>query len=162
MTTPTIEQIRQAPKVLLHDHLDGGLRPQTLLELADQIGYAGLPTTESAEALESAIHHEAQGVDLATYLNTFRHTIAVLQTAEALERVAEECATDLAADGVIYAEVRFAPESHTKGQMNLDDAIEAERAGSGSRHWDTFAEAFPGRTADSSEGARFIGSSMGV
>ena len=129
MTIPTIEQIGNAPKVVLHDHLDGGLRPQTLLELADRIGYSGLPTTKSAEALQSAIHHEAQGADLATYLSTFRHTIAVLQTAEALERVAEECAADLAADGVVYAEVRFAPESHTKGLLNLDDAIEAVLSG---------------------------------
>ena len=129
MTTPTIDQIRQAPKVLLHDHLDGGLRPQTLLELADQIGYGGLPTTESADRLQSAIHHQAQGVDLPTYLSAFRHSTAVLQTPEALERVAEECAADLAADGVIYAEVRFAPETHTRGLMNLDDSIEAVLSG---------------------------------
>lgn len=125
MTTPTTEQIRQAPKVLLHDHLDGGLRPQTLLELADQIGYHNLPTTESAVALQSALHERAHGVDLPTYLSTFRHTVAVLQTPAALARVADECAADLAKDGVIYAEVRFAPEAHTRGSMNLDDAIEA-------------------------------------
>ena len=98
MTIPTIDQIRQAPKIVLHDHIDGGLRPQTLLELADQIGYGGLPTTESADRLQSAIHHQAQGVDLPTYLSAFRHSTAVLQTPEALERVAEECAADLAAD----------------------------------------------------------------
>ena len=129
MTTPTNEQIRDAPKVVLHDHLDGGLRPQTLLELADQFGYSGLPTTESAEALQSAIHYQAQGVDLATYLSTFRHTMAVLQTPESLERVAGECVADLAADGVIYAEVRFAPEAHTKDRMSLDEAIEAVLSG---------------------------------
>ena len=125
MTAPTTKQIRQAPKVLLHDHLDGGLRPQTLLHLADRIGYRNLPTTESADALQSAIHEQARGVDLPTYLSTFRHTVAVLQTPAALARVADECAADLARDGVIYAEVRFAPESHTRGSMSLDDAIEA-------------------------------------
>jgi adenosine deaminase len=129
MTTPTIEQIRRAPKVLLHDHLDGGLRPQTLLELADQVGYGGLPTIESGDALQSAIQRQAQGGDLSTYLGAFRHTTAVLQTPEALQRVAEECAADLVADGVIYAEVRFAPESHTRRSMNLDDAIEAVLSG---------------------------------
>jgi adenosine deaminase len=129
LTTPTIEEIRRAPKVLLHDHLDGGLRPQTLLELADQIGYDGLPTTESALALESAIQAKARGVDLPTYLSTFRHTVAVLQTPAALERVAAECAADLADDGVIYAEVRFAPEAHLRGSMSLDDVIEAVLSG---------------------------------
>ena len=115
--------------MLLHDHLDGGLRPQTLLELADQTGYRGLPTTESAQALQSEIRQEAHGVDLPTYLGTFRHMMAVLQTPVALERVARECAADLANDGVIYAEVRFAPEAHLRGSMNLDDAIEAVLSG---------------------------------
>jgi adenosine deaminase len=129
LTTPTAQQILQAPKVLLHDHLDGGLRPQTLLELADQTGYRHLPTTDSAQALQSAIHEQAHGMDLPTYLSTFRHTVAVLQTAAALERVADECATDLAEDGVIYAEVRFAPEAHTRGPLDLNDAIEAVLSG---------------------------------
>ena len=103
--------IRAAPKVLLHDHLDGGLRPATVVELARDVGYAGLPTTDPDE-LGAWFRRGADRKDLVLYLEGFAHTVAVMQTPEALERVAAECAEDFAADGVVYAEVRFAPELH--------------------------------------------------
>lgn len=121
---PTPERIRRAPKVVLHDHLDGGLRPATIIELADEVGYDDLPTTDPDE-LTVWMQRGANRKDLTLYLETFAHTVAVMQTAEAVRRVARECAEDLAADGVVYAEVRFAPELHTQSGLTLDDAIEA-------------------------------------
>src|SRR5215218_7562809 len=103
---PTVEQLRRAPKVLLHDHLDGGLRPETVIELADEIGHQ-LPR-DDAEGLAEWFHEGAYRHDLTLYLETFAHTVGVLQSADALVRVARECAEDLADDGVVYAEVRFA------------------------------------------------------
>src|SRR5213080_5384436 len=103
------ETLRRAPKVLLHDHLDGGLRPQTILELAGETGYADLPG-DNAEELTKRLTEGAHRGHLEIYLDAFRHTVAVMQTQAALRRVAAECAEDLAADGVVYAEVRFAPE----------------------------------------------------
>jgi adenosine deaminase len=101
-----------APKALLHDHLDGGLRPTTILELADACGWTpNLPATDPAE-LQAWFTRGAETGDILQYLATFEHTVALLQTAEALERVAAEAVTDLAADGVVYAETRFAPELH--------------------------------------------------
>ncbi len=116
--------IRQAPKVLLHDHLDGGLRPQTVIELARDGGYAGLPTTDPGE-LARAFTAGADRKSLELYLEGFEHTVGVLQTREALTRVALECAEDLAADGVVYAEVRYAPELSTHGGLSLDQVVEA-------------------------------------
>lgn len=101
--SPSLEQIRRAPKVLLHDHLDGGLRPTTVVELADSIGYQGLPTTDPGE-LARWFASETPSRNLVRYLEGFTHTVAVMQTREALERVARECVEDLAEDGVIYAE----------------------------------------------------------
>src|SRR5579864_9291184 len=121
---PTLEEIRSAPKVLLHDHLDGGLRPETVLELAREIGYADLPGTE-VEDLTRALTAGAHRGHLEVYLDAFRHTVAVMQTPDALRRVAAECAEDLAADGVVYAEVRFAPELHTERGLSLDEVVEA-------------------------------------
>ena len=120
--------IRAAPKVLLHDHLDGGLRAQTVIELARDVGYAGLPTTDPAE-LDAWFRRGADRKDLVLYLDGFAHTVGVMQTPEALERVAAECAEDLAADGVVYAEVRFAPELHTERGMALDDVVRSVLAG---------------------------------
>ncbi|MGY1834077.1 adenosine deaminase [Blastococcus sp. SYSU DS0510] len=117
------EYVRRAPKVLLHDHLDGGLRPQTVLELADQLGYRELPASD-AEALGRWFHEAADSGSLVRYLETFAHTVAVMQTPDAVARVAQECAMDLAADGVAYAEVRMAPELLTSG-MPLETAVEA-------------------------------------
>ena len=120
----TLDQIRGVPKVLLHDHLDGGLRPQTIVELAAENGYAGLPTTDAAE-LGRWMTGVAQRGHLELYLEAFQHTVGVMQTRDALIRVAAECAEDLAADGVVYAEVRFAPELHVTKGLSLDQVVEA-------------------------------------
>ena len=125
MPTPlTAESIRRAPKVLLHDHLDGGLRPQSVLELADEHGYRDLPAADP-EALGTWFRESADSGSLVRYLETFRHTVGVMQHADAVRRVARECALDLAADGVVLAEVRMAPELLTAGGMPLEEAVEA-------------------------------------
>ena len=119
-----IADIRRAPKVLLHDHLDGGLRPQTIIELAAEHDYHALPASD-ATALAAWMAGTAQRGRLELYLEAFQHTVAVMQTEAALIRVAAECAEDLAADGVVYAEVRFAPELHLDGGLSLDQVVEA-------------------------------------
>ena len=124
---PTREQIRSAPKVLLHDHLDGGLRPQTLLELADLSGHV-LPA-DTADALGEWCVRTSSAGTLAGYLEPFRHTVAVMQTAAALTRVAHEAVLDLAADGVVHAEVRWAPELHQARGLTLDEAVAAVAQG---------------------------------
>src|SRR5688500_16283717 len=124
MERPTLEQIRKAPKVLLHDHLDGGLRPSTVVELARETGYTNLPSTDAAE-LGGWFTEGANRRDLDLYLETFEHTVGVMQTKDALIRVAQECAEDLAADGVVYAEVRFAPELHLDHGLTPDEVVEA-------------------------------------
>ncbi|HCA84723.1 MAG TPA: adenosine deaminase [Streptomyces sp.] len=126
--TPDADQIRRAPKVLLHDHLDGGLRPGTVVELAREVGYEGLPEAE-ADKLGSWFREAADSGSLERYLETFGHTCAVMQTREALVRVAAECAEDLAADGVVYAEVRYAPEQHLTGGLSLEEVVEAVNEG---------------------------------
>ncbi|HET8602194.1 MAG TPA: adenosine deaminase [Segeticoccus sp.] len=122
------EELRRLPKVLLHDHLDGGLRPQTIVELAQEVGYDGLPTTDSGE-LGLWFRESADSGSLERYLETFEHTLAVMQTVEGLRRVARECAQDLAADGVVYAEVRYAPEQHLTRGLTLGEVIDAVNAG---------------------------------
>jgi adenosine deaminase len=119
-----LETIRSAPKVLLHDHLDGGLRPATVIELAEQVGYRDLPSLDPAE-LGRWFRSGADRKALELYLEGFRHTVAVLQTPEAISRVASECAQDLSADGIVYAEVRYAPELSTQGGLSLDAVMEA-------------------------------------
>jgi thymidine phosphorylase len=121
---PTLAEIRAVPKVLLHDHLDGGLRPETVLELARETGYNGLPA-DNVQELTQRLTEGAHRGHLEIYLDAFRHTVAVMQTPEALRRVAAECAEDLAADGIVYAEVRFAPELHTERGLTLDEVVEA-------------------------------------
>jgi adenosine deaminase len=124
---PPYDEIRKAPKALLHDHLDGGLRPGTVLELAAEVGHP-LPAEDDAELgrwFEAAAHSGS----LERYLETFAHTVAVMQTEPALRRVAAECARDLAADGVVYAEVRFAPEQHLQRGLTLEQVVEAVLAG---------------------------------
>jgi len=121
---PTLAEIRAVPKVLLHDHLDGGLRPETVFELAREIGYQDLPGT-NVEELTRRLTEGAHRGHLEVYLDAFRHTVAVMQTPDALRRVAAECAADLAADGVVYAEVRFAPELHTERGLSLDAVVQA-------------------------------------
>ncbi|MBH5336555.1 adenosine deaminase [Streptomyces pactum] len=125
---PTREQIRRAPKVLLHDHLDGGLRPATVVELARAVGYDSLPESDP-EKLGTWFREAADSGSLERYLETFAHTCAVMQTREALVRVAAECAEDLAADGVVYAEVRYAPEQHLEGGLTLEEVVEAVNEG---------------------------------
>lgn len=124
---PTRDQIQAAPKVLLHDHLDGGLRPATVVELAAEIGHA-LPVSD-AEGLARWFEESADSGSLPRYLETFDHTVAVMQTAEAIERVARECVEDLVADGVVYAEVRYAPEQHLEGGLTLDEVVQAVQRG---------------------------------
>ncbi|MEU3030518.1 adenosine deaminase [Streptomyces incarnatus] len=121
---PTRDQIRRAPKVLLHDHLDGGLRPGTVVELARDGGYTELPETDP-DKLGIWFHEAADSGSLERYLETFRHTVGVMQTREALVRVARECAEDLAEDGVVYAEVRYAPEQHLERGLTLEEVVEA-------------------------------------
>jgi adenosine deaminase len=127
MPAPTSAEIRRAPKVLLHDHLDGGLRPATIVELGTAIGHP-LPRTD-AVGLADWFAQAAGSGSLERYLETFVHTVAVTQTADALYRVAAECAYDLAADGVVYAEVRFAPEQHLERGLMLPEVVEAVVAG---------------------------------
>jgi adenosine deaminase len=135
---PTPELIRTAPKAILHDHLDGGLRPETIVALADETGYDGLPTTDPDKLVEW-MRRGADRKDLLLYLETFAHTVGVMQTAGALTRVARECGEDLVDDGVVYAEVRFAPELHLEGGLDLDEVVDAVRRG--------FAEAMEARPA---------------
>jgi len=122
------ELIARAPKVLLHDHLDGGLRPTTVIELAAEYGYADLPTTDPDD-LAAWVNRGAKRNDLVLYLETFAHTVGVMQDKDAIERVAHECAVDLASDGVVYAEVRMAPELCTEKGLTLDEVMEAILAG---------------------------------
>lgn len=120
--------LSQAPKVVLHDHLDGGLRPETIIELAEENGYPDLPTT-NIEELSEWFHRGANRRDLSLYLETFQHTVGVMQTPDACYRVAAECAEDLAADGVVYAEIRYAPSLMTEKGSSIDEVIEATTAG---------------------------------
>jgi adenosine deaminase len=114
----------RAPKALLHDHLDGGVRPASVVELAREYGYKDLPTTDVDE-LSIWFNRGAKRNDLVLYLETFAHTVGVMQHRDAIERVAFECAEDLAADGVVYAEVRMAPELCTEEGLTLDEAMQA-------------------------------------
>ena len=119
--------IRSLPKVSLHDHLDGGLRPATIIELAAAEGHE-LPSTDPV-ALGEWFRESADSGSLVRYLETFDHTIAVMQTREGLFRVAREFVEDLADDGVVYGEVRWAPEQHLTKGLTLDEAVEAVQAG---------------------------------
>ncbi len=125
MPTPlNVATILTAPKVLLHDHLDGGLRPTTLIELAEADGYTKLPSNDP-ETLARWFADSAYSGSLERYLETFTHTLGVMQKRDALVRVASECAQDLAADGVVYAEVRFAPELHVEEGLSLIEVVQA-------------------------------------
>jgi adenosine deaminase len=129
MSTPVRwDAVRRAPKVLLHDHLDGGLRPRTVLELAHDIGYRELPRT-NADELGEWFASAADSGSLERYLGTFSHTVAVMQTRPALVRVATECVLDLAADGVVYAEVRYAPELFQQRGLSLDEIVQTVQEG---------------------------------
>jgi adenosine deaminase len=126
--TPTSDQIKRVPKALLHDHLDGGLRPETIIEIAQQIGYMKLPT-DDPKKLADWFEESCNSHSLVRYLETFSHTIAVMQSKEAIIRVSRECAIDLARDGVVYAEVRGAPELFTEQGLSLDQVVEATLEG---------------------------------
>ncbi|TFC92153.1 MULTISPECIES: adenosine deaminase [Cryobacterium] len=119
--------INALPKISLHDHLDGGLRPQTIIELADSVGLE-LPSTDAA-ALGSWFSTQADSGSLVDYLKTFELTCGVMQTREGLVRVAREFVEDLAADGVIYGEIRWAPEQHLTRGLTLDQTVEAVQEG---------------------------------
>ncbi len=127
-TKLTRDAVHALPKVLLHEHLDGGLRPETVLELADEIGYSGLPESDP-ERLSDWFHAGAVRGSLPEYLEGFAHTIAVMQSPNALERVAYEALEDLAAENVVYAELRFAPHFHTAEDLGLDAVMAAVRRG---------------------------------
>lgn len=128
MTMLMLDTIQRAPKALLHDHLDGGLRPTTIVDLAGEYGFKGLPTTDPDE-LAAWIRRGADRKSLELYLETFAYTVGVMQERDAIVRVAAECAEDLAADGVVYAEVRYAPELSTERKLTLDEVIEANLEG---------------------------------
>ena len=119
--------IRAVPKVLLHDHLDGGLRPATIVELAREVGHT-LPA-DDADSLGTWFTESADSGSLERYLETFDHTVAVMQRADHITRIARECVQDLAADGVVYAEVRYAPEQHLDGGLTLEEVVRAVQEG---------------------------------
>lgn len=134
MTEPIVDaapaldfDLKSLPKVSLHDHLDGGLRPATIIELAQAVGHT-LPSTDPV-ALGEWFRESADSGSLVRYLETFDHTIAVMQTKEGLVRVAKEFVEDLADDGVVYGEVRWAPEQHLQKGLTLDEAVEAVQEG---------------------------------
>ena len=121
---PNSEQIKRLPKVLLHDHLDGGLRPQTIIDIANEIGYKDLPSYDAIE-LGKWVADSCNSGELVRYLEAFTHTVAVMQRREDIVRVARECALDLARDGVVYAEVRGAPERLLENGLTLSEVVEA-------------------------------------
>ncbi|MDQ0029303.1 adenosine deaminase [Arthrobacter bambusae] len=134
MTDPIVDaapaldfDLKSLPKVSLHDHLDGGLRPATIIELAEAVGHA-LPSTDPV-ALGQWFRESADSGSLVRYLETFDHTIAVMQTKEGLARVAKEFVEDLAEDGVVYGEIRWAPEQHLRNGLTLDEVVDAVQEG---------------------------------
>jgi adenosine deaminase len=116
--------LKSLPKVLLHEHLDGVLKPKTVIELARNVKYDQLPT-EEPEELARWFHQGANQGSLPKYLEGFAHTIAVMQTEEALERVAYEQAQDLSLDGVVYFETRFAPIFHAQKGLSHQQVVSA-------------------------------------
>lgn len=129
MTAPRVgaDTLRRLPKAVLHDHLDGGLRPATVVELAEETGHT-LPTTDPDE-LAAWYCEAANSGDLVRYIATFEHTLTVMQTREGLLRTAEEYVLDLAEDGVVYAEVRYAPELMVKGGLTPAEVVETVQEG---------------------------------
>ena len=122
-----MQELHRLPKVVLHDHLDGGVRPETMIDLAPTVGYRDLPSTDPAVLAAALFQGEASSLE--DYLDAFRHTFGVMQTPEAMHRVAYECIADHAAEGVVYAEIRFAPSLHLRAGMTRGEAIAAVVAG---------------------------------
>jgi len=120
----TTKFIRGLPKVLLHDHLDGGLRPGTIIELAKSSAYDRLPSTDASQLAEW-FHQSAVRGSLPLYLQAFEHTCGVMQTEEGLERVAYEMLEDMKNDGVVYVETRFAPLLHTRKGLHTENVMRA-------------------------------------
>ena len=167
----TASLVGALPKVALHDHLDGGLRAETVLELSQELGLevpgleapldeapdaedasggtppgdvtadapatdapspeapADAPPADPARAVADWFHSAADSGSLPAYLSTFERTVAVMQTAPQLRRVAREFVEDMVADGVVYAETRWAPHQHTDGGLSLDEAVQAVQDG---------------------------------
>jgi adenosine deaminase len=132
--------IRRLPKAVLHDHLDGGLRPATVLELAHDCGYRSLPAADPKRLAEWFFQGGSPSLEV--YLDAFRQTVAVMQTAASLERVALEAVQDLAADGVVYAELRFAPMLHLRNGLTPETVLEAVLSGVAAGRMETGLEAF--------------------
>lgn len=143
--SPEERAIRSLPKVVLHDHLDGGVRPATVLEIADEVGH-DLPVEgvdRTAEGLATWFRESADSGTLERYLETFAHTVGVMQTAPALRRIARESVLDLARDGVVYAESRYAPEQHLEAGLTLDEVVEEVDAGFREGEEEAAAEGHP-------------------
>ncbi|MCD6120815.1 MAG: adenosine deaminase [Spirochaetales bacterium] len=119
----TDEMIKKLPKVELHDHLDGGLRPSTIIELAKEYNVE-LPA-DNLEELAGWFHRGADRKSLSLYLEGFGVTLSVLQTREALKRAAREAIEDLASENVVYAEIRFAPVLNINNGLNLESVVES-------------------------------------
>jgi adenosine deaminase len=111
------------PKAVLHEHLDGGLRIDTILEIADDEGYTNLPSTDATEL--ASWFFQGESGSLERYLEAFAHTTAVMQTPDAISRIAYESGEDLSRDGVVYAEVRYDPGLSTSRGLWREDVIEA-------------------------------------
>ncbi|MGO1481230.1 MAG: adenosine deaminase [Brachybacterium sp.] len=142
--TPSL--VGALPKVALHDHLDGGLRAETVLELSRELGLAvpgidadadadatlavpDAPAASETEAVADWFHTAADSGSLPAYLSTFERTVALMQTAPHLRRIAREFVEDMVADGVVYAETRWAPHQHTGAGLSLDQAVQAVQDG---------------------------------
>ena len=118
----TYDEIRALPKVVLHDHLDGGLRPATIIDIATEISHP-LPTADPV-ALGEWFRDNATSGSLVRYLEGFEHTIAVMQTPAHLRRIAREAVEDLVDDGVVYAELRYAPELFVQQGLTMDEVVD--------------------------------------
>ena len=127
MAAATAEQIAKAPKAALHEHLDGGLHPATIVEIAHEIGH-DLPAPD-AESLGVWFEESSSSGSLERYLETFIHTVAAMQRPQDLARVARESVLDLASDNVVYAELRWAPEQHLSAGLTLQETVEAVQSG---------------------------------